>query len=343
MSEIEKIPSSPLEAQVAAALAEMRQEMEEAGARLEAMHAAGKLWGSPPARDLDVAVRATLSVACKGFSLLSDLQTALAQEAESPTTNYQAPSPEQYSPAQEASKQEKVEAAAGHVGDLVVVRIVAEAVIAETDTAAVKAEGNLLHQQLGTVAAENSVQVDVTTKKYIDPEQERRNSLLSKDLPTLFSDLDLVQDDSKIIRNKIITRLRDKHGITTLRDVLMHGETTIQQTHALGGSSIDFLKMAIAKTELGLTLSNNRLPMSDIIEICPTLEQLPAKFYYKDLASKLENRSVAEIIGMNRGRLAQLLATDGKPDLGTAFNLQNQLSGIASEFANAVADKATFT
>jgi len=160
-------------------------------------------------------------------------------------------------------------------------------------------------------------------------------------LATLFSDLKLAWDDNKIIRNKIVTRLRDGHGITTLRDVLLHGETIIRKTPALGGGCIDYLKMVISRSGLGLTLSENQLQMSEIIKICPTLAQLPAKFYYKDLASKLGNRSVTEIIGMNRGVLANLLATDGKPDLGTAFNLQSQLPHIASTFAKAVAEKAT--
>lgn len=344
MSHPENPTASPLEAQVAAARDEMQAAMNDTFARLQAMQNAAILQGHPQgARDLVKEMRLSLSVASRAFSLFTELQSGVAN---APTTDNAAqfaapqPQPEPQPRLPDVLDLTEYAVTPAVPGAPHRVRIVAEAVVDESAVPAIEEKAQILQQQLGGIATAGNAKVIIATEAVPEVKNEQETDYLSMELSTLFKQVGLADDSNKTKRGNIVRKLEEKHGITTLRDVLLHGSAVILDTRGLGEGTVAFLRMALNETNLNVTLQEQKPTMKEIIEICPTLADLPAKYYFKDYALALGNRSVAEIIDMSRTMLANLLGKKGQPDLSAAITVQNYLPRVALEFTNAIADRA---
>jgi hypothetical protein len=234
------------------------------------------------------------------------------------------------------SEKPEVEAEQSHsnLAEPVKVRILVEAVVPAREVSAIKAEGRWLHEKLGDVAAKDTVHVDVMTEEALTPEQARRERYLSKDLTTLFNDLGISNENNQALRTRTINALRDQHYVTTLRDVLLHGADAIRDTRALSGKSVDLLKEVVVAAKIDLTLKKTP-DMSDFVDICPSLDYLPAKRYNYIYKETLRNHSVSDILGMTVTEISQLLTYSDDRGLETAEALRADLRQVAVEFTQA--------
>jgi hypothetical protein len=172
------------------------------------------------------------------------------------------------------------------------------------------------------------------TEEALTPEQARRERYLSKDLTTLFNDLGISNENNQALRTRTINALRDQHYVTTLRDVLLHGADAIRDTRALSGKSVDLLKEVVVAAKIDLTLKKTP-DMSDFVDICPSLDYLPAKRYNYIYKETLRNHSVSDILGMTVTEISQLLTYSDDRGLETAEALRADLRQVAVEFTQA--------
>ncbi len=289
----------------------MRVIMESTGDRLQAMFNAGAMTGTPSERDLAREVQETFAVACKGLMILNGLNPNAA------ATTYHAEVAEQYAhllPPEEPETPPIKEVA---VKDLV------------------------FEQEIGGVASKETVRVDEPDEALDDADlspEEKRQKYLAMDLPKLFETLKMEGRRNQAIRTRTINRLAEEHGITTLRDVLLCGTEGIMDTPGLARKSVDLIEQALTISEIGLTIKL-RLQMEDVIELCPTLNDLPAKFYFKELHERFAGRSAADVLAMTKTELSGLLASGGVSNPVAAQNVHDHLKRKALDFSRAAADK----